>query len=228
MGRTARKPAGRLGRCPEVVPRGPALRGLRSCAGSGPGRAPASTGLALRGPGYGWSARRSPVRKLWMARWKRACRGGQRGRRCGHFVDKERILKLVPGNPCATGVPGSRNTSLPETGTTPGATPERRKNRETGTSRGYPVPAAGRLTKSPPGNQRASGQRPGQAPASHTCRGLAYFPARPFPRSGPFPAWPIPADGPGLFPGPSYSNHTGRAPAEYARQPRHVVSKRAT
>lgn len=116
-----------------------------------------------------------------MARWKSACSGGQHGHRCGYLVDSERILKLVPANPCATGVPGSRNTSLPETGTKPGATPERRKNRETGTSRGYPVPAAGRLTKRPPGNQRASGQRPGQAPASHTCRGLAYFPARPIP-----------------------------------------------
>ena len=113
-------------------------------------------------------------RKLWMAWWKSACSGGQHSHRCGYLVDSEIILKLVPANPCATGVPGSRNTSLPETGTKPGATPERRKNRETGTSRGYPVPAAGRLTKSPPGNQQASGQRPGQAPASHTCRGLAY------------------------------------------------------
>jgi hypothetical protein len=189
--RPARKPAGRFCRCPEGVLRGPTLHGLR-CAVSGPARAPASAGsgqrsLALGGPGYGWSARRSPVRKLWIARWKRACCGGQHGRRCGHFVDSERILKLVPANPCATGVPGSRNTSLPETGTTPGATPERRKNRETGTSRGHPVPAAGRLTNRPPGNQRASGQRPGQAPASHTCRGLAYFRTRPIPAHG--PAW---------------------------------------
>ncbi len=143
-----------------------------------------------------------------MAWWKSACSGGQHRRRCGYLVDSERMLKLVPANPCATGVPGSRNTSLPETGTTPGATPERRKNRETGTSRGYPVPAAGRLTKSPPGNQRASGQRPGQAPASHTCRGLAYFRTwiifRAWPISGHRPFRPGPIPRPSLFPGPAY------------------------
>ena len=126
-----------------------------------------------------------------MAWWKSACSGGQHRRRCGYLVDSQKNFKSPPANPCATRVPGSRNTSLPETGTTPGATPERRKNRETGASRGYPVPAAGRLTNRPPGNQRASGQRPGQAPASHTCGGLAYF-----------RAWPNPAHGPGLFPGP--------------------------
>jgi hypothetical protein len=206
MRRTARKPAGHVCQCPEgvlrgpalhgsaaraLVLRGPALCGLRSCAGSG------RHGPRAARAGYGWLARRSPVWKLWIARWKRACSGGQHSRRCGHFVDTERILKLVPANPCATGVPGSRNTSLPETGTTPGATPERRKNRETGTSRGHPVPVAGRLTNRPPGDQRASGQRPGQAPASHTCRGLAYFSACLF-----LGARPI--SGFGLFPGPAH------------------------
>jgi hypothetical protein len=130
-----------------------------------------------------------------MAWWKSACSGGQHRHRCGYLVDSQKNLKSPPANPCATGVPGSRNTSLPETGTTPGATPQRRKNRETGTSRGYPVPAAGRLTNRPPGNQRASGQRPGQAPASHTCRGLAHSRARPFRPTG--LAHPLPD----LFPG---------------------------
>jgi hypothetical protein len=135
------------------------------------------TGLCYRGHGTGLCCSGHgdlPVRKLWMAWWKSACSGGQPRHRCGYLVDSQKNFKSLPGNPCATGAPGSRNTSLPETGTTPGATPERRKNRETGTSRGYPVPAAGRLTKRPPGNQRASGQRPGQAPASHTCGGLAH------------------------------------------------------
>jgi hypothetical protein len=144
-----------------------------------------------------------------MGWWKSACSGGQHRHRCGYLVDSEIILKLVPGNPCATGVPGSRNTSLPETGTKPGATPERRKNRETGTSRGYPLPAAGRLTKSPPGNQRASGQRPGQVPASHTCRGLAYFGSA-YSRLGLFPE-------PGLFPGPHPSPGLAYPPAQVAR-----------
>ena len=162
----------------------PGHRRLRGTGGSGAGH------RGLRG--HRW-------RKLWMARWKSACSGGQHGHRCGYLVDSERILKLVPADPCAAGVAGSRNTSLPETGTKPGATPERRKNRETGTSRGYPVPAAGRLTKSPPGNQRASGQRPGQAPASHTCRGLAYSQALPIPAPHPFT---------GLYPFPRGLTHS--------------------
>ena len=201
MRRTARKAAGRVCECPEGVLRGPVLRGLRSwrglrscagrsCTGSGPQVPRASrAGLWLAGQVVACAeAVDDPVEKsllrgtTWPSLWT--------------FCGQRKNLEISAANPCATRVPGSRNTSLPETGTTPGATPERRKNRETGTSRGYPVPAAGRLTNRPPGNQRASGQRPGQAPASHTCRGLAYFRARPIPRPGPFPGLANPRPGP--------------------------------
>jgi hypothetical protein len=214
------------------------LRELRSCAGqlcagSGPARAPAGTGLALRGPGYGWSARRSPVREAVDGPVEKCLLRGTTWPSLWTFCGQRKNLEISARNPCATGVPGSRNTSLPETGTTPGATPERRKNRETGTSRGHPVPSSGRLTNRPPGNQRASGQRPGQAPASHTCRGLAYFAAglflrvRPISRPGPSPGpgyslaraipWPAyfrarPISRPGPIPattGPSHGNVSG-------------------
>jgi hypothetical protein len=126
----------------------------------------------VRAAGYGTCRWRNPTRrrenrtrrwrKLWMTWWKSASSGGQHRHRCGYLVDSQKNFKSPPANPCATGVPGSRNTSLPETGTTPGATPERRKNRETGTSRGHPVPADGRLTKTPAG--QPAGQRPKTGP----------------------------------------------------------------
>ena len=146
----------------------------------------------VRAAGYGTCRWRNPTRrrenrtrrwrKLWMTWWKSASSGGQHRRRCGYLVDSQKNFKSPPANPCATGVPGSRNTSLPETGTTPGATPERRKNRETGTSRGHPVPADGRLTKTPAG--QPAGQRPKTGPGP--C--ISYM------------------QGPGLFPGLAYSS----------------------
>src|SRR5260370_12466079 len=97
---------------------------------------------------------------------------GQAGHRCGQVVDSQRILKSVTGSPCAAPRQDSRNTSLLETETDPGATPEREKSRETGASGGYLVPVAGQVRASLPGDRQARGERPGEGPATHNCVGL--------------------------------------------------------
>src|ERR1022692_2221876 len=110
------------------------------------------------------------------ARGKAAGRGGQRDSGCGHVVDSQRILETSAGNPCAATARGSRNTSLLETEINPRATPERRKNRETGASRGYPVPAAGQVSASQPGNRQAGDEKTGQGPCISYMRGPCHFP----------------------------------------------------
>src|ERR1035437_4216963 len=95
--------------------------------------------------------------------------------RCGRLNN----LEITARSPCASPVGGSRNTSLPETGTTPGATPERRKNRETGTSGGCLVPAAGRVTASQPGNRQGQRPKTGQGPCISYMRGPCHFPSCP-------------------------------------------------
>jgi hypothetical protein len=130
-------------------------------------------------------------------------------------------VEISARNSCATGVPGSRNTSLPETGTTPGATPERRKNRETGASSGCLVPAAGRLTKTPAG--QPAGQRPktGPGPCISYMRGPGLFPGPAHsglgPSPGPSHSWPglfrvgpfpsLAHSRPGPIPGPAHPGH---------------------
>ena len=113
--------------------------------------------------------------KLWTGWWKSACSGGQHGPwlwiRCGRLNNFENTAAA----PCADPRGGSRNTSLPETGTTPGATPGTQEEPGNRTFRREPGTSSRSMNASQPGNQRASGQRPGKAPASHTCGGLAIF-----------------------------------------------------
>ena len=118
-------------------------------------------------------------RKLWMARWKSARSGGQHGHRCGYLVDSERIFKSLPGNPCATGVPGSRIRHC------------RRRAPRRGNAGTQEEPGNRNFTRVPGTSSRSINQKPAGQPAGQR------------PKTGPGPCISY-MQGPGLFPRPNH------------------------
>ena len=167
------------------------------------------------------TARWSPVRKLWMARWKSACCGGQHGLRCGHFVDSERILKLVPETLVLPGFRAVEIRHCRRRAPRRGQPRNAGRTGKTGASSGCLVPAAGRLTKTPAG--QPAGQRPktGPGPCISYMRGPGLFPGPAHsglgPSPGPSHSWPglfrvgpfpsLAHSRPGPIPGPAHPGH---------------------
>lgn len=114
--------------------------------------------------------------KLWTDWWKSAWSGGQHGCwlwiRCGRLKN----LEITAGNPCADPRGGSRNTSLPETGTTPGATPGTQEEPGNRNFRREPGTSSRSMNRQPAG--QPAGQRPatGQGPCISYMRGPCHFP----------------------------------------------------
>ena len=132
--------------------------------------------------------------------WKSSCSGGQHGPwlwiRCGRLNNFENTAAA----PCADPRGGSRNTSLPETGTTPGATPGTQEEPGNRTFTREPGTSSRSMNRQPAG--QPAGQRPatGQGPCISYMRGPCHFRAEglaisgrrpfraealPFPRAGP-------------------------------------------